>query len=130
MNLKKMLQEVTTNDPVMKERFKNAALVSGVEGYGLPLASKRRVLSGERYMLTGDAAYLIDPFAGEGIGNALVFRPYSGATGRRLFESKMISRPILCKAYDNEVYRVLGPELRLSTKLQRLANKTWLFNFF
>jgi len=43
-----------------------------VDGYGLPLGSKKRVLSGDRYMLVGDAASLIDPFTGEGIGNAFI----------------------------------------------------------
>jgi geranylgeranyl reductase family protein len=128
LNLKKILQEVVANDPVMKERFKNAELVSGIEGYGLPLGSKRRTISGERYMLTGDAAYLIDPFTGEGIGNAL----YSGRIAAQQAAASLKANDFSAaamKGYDDEVYRVLGPELRLSTKLQRLANKTWLFNF-
>ena len=128
LNLKKILQEVVANDPVMKERFKNAEPVSGIEGYGLPLGSKRRTISGERYVLTGDAAYLIDPFTGEGIGNAL----YSGRIAAQQAAASLKTNDFSAaamKAYDDEVYRVLGPELRLSTRLQRLASKTWLFNF-
>jgi geranylgeranyl reductase family protein len=128
MNLKKTLQQVVANDPVMKERFKNAELVSGVEGYGLPLGSKRRTISGERYMLTGDAAYLIDPFTGEGIGNALYSGRIAAQQAAVCLKTNDFSAAAM-KAYDDEVYRILGPELRLSTKLQRLANKTWLFNF-
>lgn len=128
LNLKKVLQEVVANDPVMKERFKNAELVSGIEGYGLPLGSKRRTISGERYMLTGDAAYLIDPFTGEGIGNALYSGRIAAQQAAACLKANDFSAAAM-KAYDDEVYRVLGPELRLSTRLQRLANKTWLFNF-
>ena len=128
LNLKKVLQEVVTNDPVMKERFKNAELVSGIEGYGLPLGSKRRTISGERYMLTGDAAYLIDPFTGEGIGNALYSGRIAAQQAAACLKANDFSAAAM-KAYDEEVFRILDPELRLSTRLQRLANKTWLFNF-
>ncbi|WP_207513856.1 NAD(P)/FAD-dependent oxidoreductase [Longitalea luteola] len=128
LNLKKLLQDIVTNDPVLKQRFTNAQLVSGVEGYGLPLGSKKRSLSGERYMLAGDAGYLIDPFTGEGIGNAL----YSGRMAANQAFACLLAKDFSAShmsAYDDEVYRVLGPELNLSTKLQKLARRTWLFNF-
>jgi geranylgeranyl reductase family protein len=127
MNLKKILQDIITNDPVLKDRFKNASLVSAVEGYGLPLGSKKRILSGERYMLTGDAGYLIDPFTGEGIGNALYSGRIAAQQAATCLQANDFSASFM-KAYDEGVYRVLGPELQLSTKIQRLARHTWLFN--
>jgi geranylgeranyl reductase family protein len=128
MNLKKLLQDIIANDPVMKERFKNAALSGAIEGYGLPLGSKRRSLSGERYMLTGDAGYLIDPFTGEGIGNALYSGRAAAGQAAACLQANDFSAAFIQK-YDDEVYRILGPELGLSTRLQKLANRTWLFNF-
>ena len=62
------------NNPQIAPRFANAKLVDKIQGWGLPLAIGRQPLSGDNFMLTGDAAALIDPFSGEGIGNAL----YSG----------------------------------------------------
>jgi flavin-dependent dehydrogenase len=115
------------NDPVFKARFKDAELQGRIDGYGLPLGSKRRVISGERYMLAGDAAYLIDPFTGEGIGNAL----YSGriaafqaveALKANDFSAKQLSK------YDDEVYHVMGPELKVSHRLQQLIRYPWLVN--
>ena len=41
-------------------------------GWLLPLGSRRRRLSGDGWVLVGDSAGLIDPFSGEGIGNAMV----------------------------------------------------------
>jgi geranylgeranyl reductase family protein len=128
LNLKKILQDIITHDPVLKERFKNASLISAVEGYGLPLGSKKRSLSGERYMLTGDAGYLIDPFTGEGIGNALYSGRIAAQQAAAGLQANNFSASFM-KAYDHEVYRILGPELQLSTKLQKLARRTWLFNF-
>lgn len=53
LNLKKMLLDTVENDPLLKERFKEAELIDNIDGYGLPLGSKKRVISGERYMLVG-----------------------------------------------------------------------------
>lgn len=127
LNLKKMLQDTIENDPVIKERFKDATINGAIEGYGLPLGSKKRKLSGERYMLVGDAGYLIDPFTGEGIGNAL----YSGRIAAEQVQAAIAANDFSAAQlahYDTRIYQVLGPEMQLSTKLQRLVHKPWLFN--
>jgi geranylgeranyl reductase family protein len=127
MNLKKSMLDVVQNDPVFKERFKNAELVSNIEGYGLPLGSKQRVISGERYMLVGDAAYLIDPFTGEGIGNGLYSGRIAALQAAEALKADNYSATQLA-AYDKEVYRIMGPELKLSHRLQKLIRFPWLFN--
>lgn len=127
LNLKKMLQDTLEKDPVLSKRFENAELLGTVDGYGLPLGSKRRILSGDRYMLTGDAGYLIDPFTGEGIGNALYSGRIAAQQVKAALEANDFSAAQL-KKYDDEVYRVLGPELQLSTRMQKLVQRPWLFN--
>ncbi|WP_291908373.1 NAD(P)/FAD-dependent oxidoreductase [Chitinophaga sp. CB10] len=128
INLKKLMLDTLAADPVMKERFANAELVGSIDGYGLPLGSKKRKLHGERYMLVGDAGYLIDPFTGEGIGNAL----YSGRIAAQKAAAAIAANDYSDKfldAYDEDVYRILGPELQVSTKLQKLIKYPWLFNW-
>ena len=71
INLKKEMLHIIQTNPILKERFKDAELVDEKRGYGLPLGSKKRKLSGDNFMLVGDAASLIDPFTGEGVGNAM-----------------------------------------------------------
>lgn len=128
INLKKELQKIIEEDPIIKERFKNASLLNSVDGYGLPLGSKKRILSGERYMLVGDAAYLIDPFTGEGIGNALYSGRIAANQAAIAIEQNNFSKEALSK-YDAEIDRVLGSELKLSHRLQKLIMFPWLFNF-
>jgi geranylgeranyl reductase family protein len=127
VNLKKLLTETLENDPVFKERFRDAEMTSNIEGYGLPLGSKKRKLSGERYMLVGDAAYLVDPFTGEGIGNALYAGRLAAQQAAAALQANDLSAAGLA-AYDESVYRVLGPELQLSHRLQKLVRYPWLFN--
>ncbi|MET0391584.1 MAG: geranylgeranyl reductase family protein [Chitinophagaceae bacterium] len=127
VNLKKLLADTLQSDPVLRERFRDAELTGAFEGYGLPLGSKRRQLSGDRYMLVGDAAFLVDPFTGEGIGNAL----YTGAMAARQAAAALQAGDFSASgltAYDENVYRVLGPELKLSHRLQKLVKYPVLFN--
>jgi menaquinone-9 beta-reductase len=74
VNLKADMLRAIENNPNIRERFKHATMQGKIQGWGLPLGSKKRPVSGERFLLVGDAGSLIDPFTGEGIGNAL----YSG----------------------------------------------------
>ncbi len=87
--------------------------VGPIEGSGLPLGSKRRKLAGERYLLTGDAAYLIDPFTGEGIGNALYTGRIAAEHAAARLSRRMISLKKGLLAHTDHVYRVLGAELSL-----------------
>ncbi len=128
INLKTELNNIIKKYPQLSERFKNAEPVDEIHGYGLPLGSKKRKLSGDNYMLIGDAASLIDPFTGEGIGNAIL----SGYTAAQQIKEAIDSGNFSAKAlkkYDEAVYRRLWDELNLSYRMQKLVKYPWLFNF-
>ena len=127
MNLKEEMIRIIEQYPQLKERFKNAEMVDKIRGYNLPLGSKKRKLSGDGYLLLGDAASLIDPFTGEGIGNAML----SAMAATKILittndEKKYDAKTLL--QYDQEVYRRLWPELKVSYRMQQLVNFPWLFN--
>lgn len=127
MNLKKILQEIIDSDPRIAPRFKGAIAEGPVQGYGLPLGSARRKLSGEGYVLLGDAGSLIDPFTGEGIGNAMISGLKAGEVIAKLYSEKLYDAEHLAE-YDQLVYKRLGSELHISEKMQQLVNYPWLFN--
>lgn len=128
INLKEILNELLSSHPELKERFKQATPLETVKGFGLPLGSKKRSLSGERFLLTGDAASLIDPFTGEGIANAIRSGRIAASHILKCFELHNFSSSFN-EQYDKEIYRRMGKELRLSRTLQQLCNYPWLFNF-
>ena len=69
-------------------------------------------------MLAGDAAHLIDPLTGEGVGNAL----YSGyIAAEQAIECLKENRfdVAFMKAYDKRIKRVLGKEMKISANFQR-----------
>jgi len=125
LDLKKKMFDLIDHHPVLKQRFSNAELVDGPRGWGLPFGSKKRKISGENYMLVGDAASLIDPFTGEGIGNAMI----SGKIAAEVVSEKLLDPDLDLSVYDQRVYSKLWKELNLSHKLQQLAMKKWLFNW-
>ena len=128
VNLKKLMLEVLES-PKFKERFKDAKLQNKILGWGLPLGSKKnRRISGERFLLAGDAASVIDPFTGEGIGNAMFTGKWAAEQVRDSLASNNFSANELRK-YDNTVYKKIGGELRVSTVMQRLIKYPWLFNW-
>jgi len=128
INLKKLFEEIIQNNPAISRRFTNARLVDRVKLFGLPLGSKKRKLSGDNYLLCGDAAMLIDPFTGEGIGNAMFSGMFAAEQAEKCIAQNNFSAKFN-KQYDEAVYNRLWHELLLSYRLQQLVNFPSLFNF-
>ncbi|MDU0371276.1 geranylgeranyl reductase family protein [Hymenobacter endophyticus] len=128
VKLRERLEEILKTHPALKDRFATAERLGPVRGFGLPLGSKRRPLSGPGYLLLGDAGSLIDPFSGEGISHAMVSGRHAADWAARALAAQDFS-PVFLKGYDAAVYNRLWQELRLSRAMQRLLGYPWLFNF-
>ncbi|OGX84692.1 geranylgeranyl reductase family protein [Hymenobacter glacialis] len=127
INLRQRLDEILTTHPTLAPRFAQAERLGPVRGFGLPLGSKRRPLSGANYLLLGDAGSLIDPFSGEGISHAMVSGRHAAIWAAQAVAKGDFS-PAFLKNYDKAVYNRLWQELRLSRVMQRLLNFPSLFN--
>ncbi|MHC2991899.1 geranylgeranyl reductase [Pontibacter sp. HJ8] len=127
VNLKKEMLRIIATHPEFKERFAGAELAGDIKGYGLPLGSKKRVISGDNYMLVGDAASLIDPFTGEGISNAMISGRWAATQAELCLQQQNFAADFM-QAYDKAVYNRLWKELKLSRRMQRLLHYPWLFN--
>ena len=80
-------------------------------------------------MAVGDAASLVDPFSGEGIGNALL----TAKMTTRHFDKEVHSEGFpqsAAEEYMENLWDELGKELTNSTKLQRLMKRKRLTNWF
>lgn len=130
INLRKELNQIIETTPYLKERFSEAELIDAPKGFGLPLGSRKITISGDRFMLCGDAASLIDPLSGEGIGQAMISGRYAAWHAKKCFETQDFSAKNM-KAYDKMVYDKLWKEHRMHYFTQRaIANRPWLINGF
>jgi geranylgeranyl reductase family protein len=127
-NLKNEMLRIIREHPVFKERFSEAQMLGEIKGWGLALGSEKRKISGDNFLLTGDAASLIDPFTGEGIGNAMLSGMKAAEQVKRCRAANRFDKEFL-KQYDEDVYRVLWDELNLSNRLQKISRYPWLLNF-
>lgn len=129
INLREQMLNAIKNNPNIRHRFANAKLIDKIQGWGLPMCMDRSPISGDQFLLTGDAASLIDPFSGEGIGNALYSGMLAAYAIEKAVNAKQYDKAFLKEAYDDVLYKRIGDELKISATLQRLCRYPWLFNF-
>ena len=122
------IMEDVTQSQYFKGRFSNAKPLEKPKGWNLPMGSIHRKNYGDGYMLLGDAAGLVDPFTGEGIGNAMVAAKYAISTAKKAKDKGDYSKNVLSE-YDQLLWGEIGKELRTSTKLQSLSRSSFLLNF-
>jgi menaquinone-9 beta-reductase len=91
-----------------------------IAGHGIPLYRAGVPLTAPGCALIGDAGHLVDPFTGEGIGNALL-------SGYRLAQAILKAQPAdlftwdARDAYEKPLHHELKTEMRVSTWLHRLS---------
>ncbi|MEK6902312.1 MAG: NAD(P)/FAD-dependent oxidoreductase, partial [archaeon] len=126
VHLPQLLEKIIQS-PRFAARFKEAKKMGETQGWTLPFGSHRRTLSFDGALLCGDAAALIDPFTGEGIGNALLSGKIAGETVAAAHEKNDFSRTFLMQ-YENEIWNTLGAEFETSFTLQKWARYPFLLN--
>ena len=124
--LTEILDEVTKSD-YFKNRFSEAKQLENPKGWSLPLGRIERPNHGDGFMLLGDAAGLVDPFTGEGIGNAMASSKFAIEVAAKAIEKNDFSKKMFSQ-YNKLLWDDLGSELKTSTKLQNLSNYRMLLN--
>jgi len=129
-DLRKELLRVIEKVPYISQRFLKAELTSEIRGSLLPLWARKNPVSGNRLMLCGDAASLINPASGAGIGQAMQSGRFAGWQALKCFEKNDFSAKYL-KNYDNTIREKLWKENRQHLLLRELVLKNaWIFNSF
>jgi geranylgeranyl reductase family protein len=111
INIKKSFYDFIERSETLKNKFSTAEQDGGLMGCGLPLGSKWVKMSGDNFILTGDAASLIDPASGSGIGNAVLSGKLAAEQVMKCFAGANFSADFI-KAYDKKLYKIIGAELK------------------
>jgi menaquinone-9 beta-reductase len=122
INLRKALFEFIEQTPILKAKFNSAKQIGKIEGFGLPMGTRRVPMSGNGFLLIGDASSLIDPASGDGIGNAVASGIFASEKAIEAFVKNDFSASFL-KSYDEHVWQFLGKELRTNTRGMRLFTR-------
>ena len=126
-NLQQIMKQVI-NSKNFKHRFKNSNALEKPKGWNLPFGNTKRGNHGNGFLLLGDAAGLVDPFTGEGIGNAMESGKIAADIVLKAKKINNFSNQILSE-YDKVLWEYLGSELKTSTLLLKLAHYRILLNF-
>lgn len=127
-NLSNILNDTITKNPVFKGRFANSKRISDLKSWLLPVNTRKPKAAGNGYVLVGDTASLIDPFMGEGIGNALTSGKLAAKTILDAFKENDFSDKSLSR-YDAELNVAISRQVKLNYRLQRMATSAFLTNF-
>jgi menaquinone-9 beta-reductase len=112
LNLNHLFWEVMDLHPTLRERFKHAEQVGKLEGGALHLGTKKRHISGDGYMIVGDAGGLIDLISANGIPQAMISGKFAAEQAIIALEKQNFSAAVL-KDYDVKVFKKIDNELKL-----------------
>ncbi|RMG82996.1 MAG: NAD(P)/FAD-dependent oxidoreductase [Bacteroidetes bacterium] len=118
LHLKSVLTDLLTRFPPLQKRFGNARITADIKGFGLPLGSRIAPLSGDGFLLAGDAGSLIDPLQGHGIDKAMASGKMAAEQALRCLENHRTDAAFM-KQYDDEIYRKWGAEFRRNERMLR-----------
>ncbi|MBN1339782.1 MAG: NAD(P)/FAD-dependent oxidoreductase [Bacteroidales bacterium] len=129
VSLKGELHKILNTHPLLKERFRDATEYGPLQAHAIPLWKKKEKICGDGYMALGDAARLVDPVTGEGMGHAALSAKYAAETAslsllHNRFDAGFMHR------YDEELFKTIGRELDISRKISYLIRRPFLLNTF
>jgi len=127
-NLCELLHDITHNHPEFAARFAEAEMVSELRPWPLTAGIVGKAsISGDGYLVTGDAAGLCTPLTYFGTGNAMVSAMLAAEQVQRSLSQQRFSADVLAE-YDRALYGRLQKEFQAATLMRSLIKQKWLFN--
>lgn len=111
INLRKELYRIMNEEPDMRERFAGSEPEGDLKGHILPLFTGKKIISGYRFMLCGDAASTVNPATGAGAGQAMQTGRYAGWQAAKCLLKDDFSEDFM-RSYDRTVHEKLWVENR------------------
>jgi geranylgeranyl reductase family protein len=121
-NLRERFAYWLEHDPAAKARLHDARLVGRIVGWPLNTYSSARRRYGQRVLLIGDAASLVDPINGEGIHTALESAQIAAGVADEALRAGDLSETFLAR-YERRWRAAFGLDLRLADLYVTLAGK-------
>ncbi len=117
INLRNEFKRLIETDSYLSSRFKNAVPHETVKGWGVPMSSLNRKAHGDGWLLVGDAASIVCPTSGEGVGSGMISGFTAAQFVQRAVQQKCFSENMFTN-YDREIHK----RLRLEEKFFNMVN--------
>jgi geranylgeranyl reductase family protein len=128
INLRNEFNNIIKTDPYLSPRFLWAEMTGEIKGHFLPLCTYQIPISGDHFMLCGDAASLVNPATGGGIGQAMQSGRYAGWQALKCFEKNDFSAGFI-SSYDKTVHDKIGRENKHYRLIRdHIFNYPWRLN--
>lgn len=129
-HLRDLLLRLIAQDPALQERLQHATLQGDISGWPLTTYNPRLPLVGDRVLLVGDAAGLINPLNGEGIQYAMLSGRWAAEVAHRCLEHGDLGYQALA-AYAQRVEQEMRYDMALAGLIVQLIrnrhlNMVWL----
>ncbi len=129
-HLKDILEDLAMNDEALRSRLKGAKMTGKIKGWPLATFDERLPLTGDRLLLIGDAAGLINSLNGEGIQYALLSSRWAAETIVKGLREVDFSAGQMA-SYEDRLRRELRFDMALSNMVKqfirnRSLNPLWM----
>ena len=128
IKLGEVFHQIIKNNPKFKDRFANAKMEGDLKAYRLPVFNNYKKIYSDRVLLVGDAANVVNPLSGEGVGNALRTGRFAAEHIQKCFTANDFSKKFN-KAYYKKVKKKMFPELYRHTAIAILSKSELLSNY-
>lgn len=129
-HLRTLMERVVRDDKALARRLKNAKIVGKIAGWPLHTYTSSFPLVGNRVILIGDAAGLINPINGEGIQYALLSGRLAAGIAKRALAIDDFSEEVLgeyARSIDLAIRSDMAlPNLIISSIRNRSLNPLWI----
>ncbi|HQQ02515.1 MAG TPA: NAD(P)/FAD-dependent oxidoreductase [Bacteroidales bacterium] len=122
LQLRHYFFELIQSDSLLAAQFQSASLASPLQGGWLPLGYPKGTYSKGRILKVGDAACLVDPLAGEGIGNALLSGHLAGLHILQAFNENNFSDEFL-SSYNHIITDTFDHEFKFRHRIVKYLSK-------
>ncbi|MBK8565519.1 MAG: NAD(P)/FAD-dependent oxidoreductase [Saprospiraceae bacterium] len=129
INLRETLAEVLGTHPVLKKRFANAKPLGKPMGSGYHLGTRKRPVSGDNYLLVGDAGGFNDALTANGIAHAMESADIAVRHILKNWEARQFTAEAL-RQFDKEVYRKFRQKRQLGFLSTPMMTHPKLFRWF
>ena len=126
--LQHMFEQWIASDETLKARFSQAKQISLLQGGLVPYNTGNFSLYGDNFCVCGDAANLIDPISGGGIGSAMVSGRFAALVAEECVRTGNCSKQAT-EQYAKNLRQRVEKEMKTRGYLQRTISKhLWLLD--